>query len=391
MSKLSDAAAHQARLKKWPNSWLPNAIAFDDDVNDSEARIFWKLQLWGGKDGRVWMNRARLAEELKVSKRTLKRRLNRLVKAGWIDRSVESPDGRFAYPRYVLQLRRTKRGVPEVAPHDRVVTGEGVPDLAPPGVPDVAPQKEQKKGPTPSEKGALPSGALASAEPPLAGEETSGGEGGVNQEVTSDTETKEVMSTAPEDPVERAKARARERKRQAGLSPGEVEGRPDIKKAAPEPAEPKRRGREMVWPPRDGRDVCLRWNQEMQERDSGFAGVDPGYANQKTGAGLNLLKAFPDHDLLVAIMRVAIWDWPAIRGSLEAWYTKDKETPTPAVIYKLAEQLAGKTKTGYVTGKWPCSAYKAKWIDPPQKDFTDENGLSLAEQARAARGLATRF
>jgi len=388
MSKPSDAATYQARLKKWPNSWLPNAIAFDDDVNDTEARIFWKLQLWGGKDGRVWMNRARLAEELKVSKRTLKRRLNRLVKAGWIDRSIEQPGGQFAYPRYVLQLRRTKRGVTEVAPHDRVVTGEGVPDVAPPGGPDVAPQKEQKKGTTPSEKGALPSGALPPAEPALAEEEAKPEVGGVNKGVTSDTKTKGVKTPLPDDSVERAKENARAKKREAGLSPGEVDGRPDIKKAEPEPATPKskRRGHPMVWPPQDGRDVYLKWNELMQERDSQFEPIDPGIAGKKTGAGLNLLKAFPDPGLLERVMRVAIWDWRALQGSVKAWQTKDEPIPTPEVIYKIAEQLAGYTKTGYVTGKYPRSAYHDKFVVPLPPAPIDENGLTLAQQAAVARG-----
>ena len=384
------------RATRWPNSWFPNAILADWkakrlDLTKEEVFTFLTLHLWGCEDGEVWVNRSDLASELEVTKQTLRLHLAKLEKLGWIERYVLAPDGKFDYPRHVIKVLEEKRGSGSIRPHDTHVTpGGGGSIRHPGGRMNPHPKEQEGEEAKSSEKIAHPSGALSSEQSEQIDPEEAR-DGGEAVKTENQEEGESTLPEPGEDDAEtRALAHARARKRENGLSAGPTTGRPDIPKAKEAPGKNGKRRHEMLWPPEDGRDVYLRWVEEMQLHRPEFSAPDPGFGTRKTRSGSNLKTAFPDPDALLVIMRVAIWDWRAIRGSIEGWYTKDKPIPTPEVIYKIAEQLAAKP-SGYVTGKHPCSAYKAKFIDPPPVDYTDENGYSLAEQARLARGGVARI
>ena len=141
------------------------------------------------------------------------------------------------------------------------------------------------------------------------------------------------------------------------------------------------------WPPRrdyhSGYDVAAKWIEEMKLRHPEFPTEVPG--GEHVTQARNIFNQIQDPDNILAIIRLAIWDWEAIRESVEVWYTANKDTPNPTHILKILDQLGVNLKHGIISPAHRRSTYVARWIDGTWRDprAPRQNGPSLAEQYRA--------
>lgn len=133
------------------------------------------------------------------------------------------------------------------------------------------------------------------------------------------------------------------------------------------------------------------WAEEMHRYDASFMAGDP--LGKENGVGESLLKRYDPREhgeLLLRVIRVAIWDWPAIQKKF-AWFAKGKDRPALPEILYLAEHLAGASNTGITAlPSHRVSAYKQRWIDPPLKldevgRRAKELGMTRAQYVRAKR------
>lgn len=142
------------------------------------------------------------------------------------------------------------------------------------------------------------------------------------------------------------------------------------------------------WPPRNGEQVYQCWAEEMRRKNPTFSTAQRG--GRKNGKhGNDLLARFPvgsngtTDTTLLEVLRVAIWDWDAIRSNF-AWYTKGKAVPTLQEILYLADQLAAAVNTGFTAPPLHrTSAYYERWI---KKDKHADAPLDPIGQRAATEG-----
>jgi hypothetical protein len=145
-------------------------------------------------------------------------------------------------------------------------------------------------------------------------------------------------------------------------------------------------------PPTNGSQVFYLWQTEIKRKHPTYGCGHPD--SKARTLGQRLLKKFPtvvgdDPEMLLRVIRVAIWDWPAIRKNFD-WYAKGKAIPTLQEIVYLADHLAAAVNKGFIAPpSIRTSDYKEKWIDPPPVEGTDpisvkarEEGITSAEAAR---------
>lgn len=121
--------------------------------------------------------------------------------------------------------------------------------------------------------------------------------------------------------------------------------------------------------PKNGGHVYQLWLAEMQRKDPGFMDGKRALGTPKDmKIGSDLLKKFPpslSDDLLLKMIRVAVWDWVAIQQSFE-WYAKGKPYPTLKEILYLADTLAGAVSKGIISPPGiRRSAYADRWLAAP--------------------------
>ena len=151
--------------------------------------------------------------------------------------------------------------------------------------------------------------------------------------------------------------------------------------AAKKAEDAARRSAPPKWPPKTGPDVYRRWAHEVKECHPKW--IPPKADDVSWGEvgsfGKKLLKRFEPDDLL-AVMRVAIWDWAAMRGT-NPFYA---QTPIPTLreILRFAEQLAAKTKGGWNSHEHRVSAYKTKFVIK----LKPEDIIDMSDVAEACRG-----
>lgn len=98
------------------------------------------------------------------------------------------------------------------------------------------------------------------------------------------------------------------------------------------------------WTPKGARDVWHAYAAELVAFDKAHGRKNaavPVPNKRVLGQAGELLKRFVDRPhALLTVIRVAVWDWPAIRESVETWYTRGVEVPELRHLIFLAEQLA---------------------------------------------------
>ena len=393
----------------WHHSYLPNGILIDADegnLSEKAAMTFWRLTLWGRKNGEVFVQRGRLAKHLKMNKRVLQRHIEALVALGWIDRQWAHPHGAFKEGRYVLILRETRR----VGRHvdGWVHTG------CPPGC-AATPKPLTKVVSKPLAKPLAKGTSAKNGTGAKSGTPSEGGGGvlqstpqGCTPEYTQSSKTLSSTFSEKKDASVASRPHARLVLPGSGTreAASEFSGKEDVhavsnaprqevakytvppddddpevlaeKKAAEAEAAKKPKGH---WPPKSGMDVWRRWLSEVKLRYPKWR-LPPNekIVWGKEGAlGKKLMLRFKPDDL-VAVMRVAIWDWPSIRGD-QKFYDK-KAIPELTEIVRFAEQLAGRAETGWTDHKYRVSAYATKFV----KKLAPESVIDMSAVAAAARG-----
>jgi hypothetical protein len=172
---------------------------------------------------------------------------------------------------------------------------------------------------------------------------------------------------------------------------GGKKGRGGSKGAMADPA--KAHGKPH-WPPREthgdfhaGYDLACKWIEEVRVLDPKFPLATP--TGPQVATAHKIMQAVDGHETALAIVRLALWDWPPIQETIETWYTKGKPVPEPQHIFKLLPHLASKVGRGIISPAHRCSAYCQRWIDGTWKDPNRKTipGTSLAAKARRQRGL----
>ncbi len=362
---MSAAEARAARLERlrrqldpWPGSLLPNAIikdhkAFGGILTDGALMTFWFIHLWSR--GRGWMFAATttLADRRGITDRAMRGHLAALKKTGWVTDVKRSWRGRqidalsvnnapFCENSKIGAAEKGFRGSGNRIPVERNSVSAEVHSI------------EEVKG----EEGSTPESASQTSGNLLSEKKIHA----ARDEAETEAETGEAAGAEGDDLSENDLASARR------LANGNLVAepgfgsprRPDAIVTPPPP--PPDTGR--VWPPKDGADVHAKWLSEM-------SAAFPEFPRTRTNAKDNtickkLLEKFEDPDHLEAIIRVAVWDWAAIRETVETWYTKDKRTPTPQAILKLSDQLAALITRGATSRTHRVSAYWTKFVRPNQ-------------------------
>lgn len=140
-----------------------------------------------------------------------------------------------------------------------------------------------------------------------------------------------------------------------------------------------------TWPPEKFKDIYWFWATEVQAANPGFRPPFPGGDAAKVYSMCKKLlkQSGDDYKALELVIRVAVWDWAAIREKLEVWYTKDKEVPLIPHILKLHAQLSAKTRSGFTSASRRTSRYRAKFIDKRETKERAPGELSPAARHRA--------
>ena len=345
----------EIRSKQWKFTKTPSRMYVNRQagaLTDGSIVTYGFLQLWGRKNGKVWRGRAVLAEMRGVSLRALQKHLKALEETGWIVRSKVAVKGR-SWPRYVV----------EVLESPRIVVRKGGESEFTPGANLSSPEEEIEEEDPPSEKEEpAPASRVRPPSTSLVKKEKS------HREASEENPDEDfhAVSDAP---------------RQRYTAPIDHDD-PEViaaKKAAEVEAAKKPKGN---WPPKSGMDVWRRWLAEVKVRRPKWKlPPDEKIVWGKEGRlGKKLMQRFKPDDL-VAVIRVAIWDWEAIRGD-DRFYAK-KSTPGLAEIVCFADQLAGRTETGWVDHKHRVSAYVCEFVKKiPDSEIIDMSAVGSAALGR---------
>lgn len=424
------------RCTQWEYCAVPSGLHMDmlaGKLTKSQVYTYYAMRVWGRTNGRVWRNRDDLARELDFKgRRPLLDHLKALVEAGWIDRSYEPPNLDHAYPLYVLTLRDAKRstedscqcwfkclcgkrrnrstrrsdqGSDSRAQNDQCLKrstpcvpllkhpketdvkvetfGEGFPaEVEIEGTGEGVISKTETRGETKTEDSSIEDSHAAPAP-------TSRTAMPDSDELPEKSDGYGDVTRYGDEPVKACRGR------QPRTGPEDRftgDGPPPKRKQNPNPTTPVpmhiKHGKPQ-WPPRanyhSGYDVTAKWIEEMKLRHPKFPTEIP--SGEHVGQARHIFNQIRDPDNILAIIRLAIWDWEAIRETIETWYTANKEAPNPTHILKILDQLGVNLEHGVISPAHRRSVYVARWIDGTWIDprAPRPKGPSLAEQARARR------
>lgn len=148
----------------------------------------------------------------------------------------------------------------------------------------------------------------------------------------------------------------------------------------------EKKDEDTVEEPKNGGHVYQLWLAEMQRKDPGFMDGKRALGTPKDmKIGSDLLKKFPpslSDDLLLKMIRVAVWDWTAITQSFE-WYAKGKPYPTLKEILYLADTLAGAVSKGIIAPPGiRTSAYAERWLKEATTEAAPAGVDPIADRCR---------
>lgn len=145
-----------------------------------------------------------------------------------------------------------------------------------------------------------------------------------------------------------------------------------------------------TWPPRNAAGLYQVWLKEMQTKDPAFdGGLKHGATAKDYGVAKNLLEKYdPDTcgDLLLQIIRVAVWDWHIIRGNVSGWYTKDKTQPALQYIAGIVDELGGFVATGVTIVRGHNSRYAERFLQAPKTAEQVAQSTPVGLPAQPAQG-----
>lgn len=423
------------RCTQWEYCAVPSGLHMDmlaGKLTKSQVYTYYAMRVWGRTNGRVWRNRDDLARELDFKgRRPLLDHLKALVEAGWIDRSYEPPNLDHAYPLYVLTLRDAKRstedscqcwfkclcgkrqnrsarrptqGSDSRAQNDQCLKRSTpcVPLLKHPKETDVKVETFGEGFPAEVEIEGTGEGVISKTE---AWGETKTEDSSIEDSHAAPAPTSRTAMPDSDELPEKSDGYGdvsrygdelvkAYRGRQPRTGPEDRftgDGPPPKRKKNSNPTTPVpmhiKHGKPQ-WPPREdyhsGYDVAAKWIQEMKLRHPEFVTAMPG--GEHVSQARHIFNQIQDPDNILAIMRVAIWDWPAIQETVETWYTKGKPTPDPTHILKILQHLSARTERGVTSPAHRRSDYVARWIKNSWRDPSRPRSKepSLAEQARAS-------
>lgn len=377
------------QIEKWPFTRVPSAMHDNLKCRGggvltlADIGCYSFLVLWGQRDGRVWVLRENLAKALGIGRKTLYRHLERLEAAGWL---------RYEDP--VVAGSKT-----------RTIVLTGVDGPLPSAVVQPTDGSNLTHAPDPTNGSNLTRGMgqicpmNGSNLPPISTrskddeEKYSNADAFVDSEVTASSEKKNEGSKKRK---KGSKKKASSGKKNSTLPPPPSFGAngttvsalahvspghaPEALPAAARAAEPP------TWPPRSSADVYKAWVYEISLKHPD-ARVSPRSGAKENSIIKTLLGKY-DADTLRDMIRVAVWDWSAIRETIDVWYTKDKEIPEVTAISKLAAQLATKLKSGVTSARRRVSEYRSRYVlKEPPKRVRKPGELTKAQAFRKAQGI----
>lgn len=348
------------KFSKIPVEMLADLV--DKELNAGDLAVYALLQCWGQEDGRFYYNRKSFRELTGIPERTIRDHVRRLEAAKWCSRHKEPARAGHRWPRVVVTVFPGKDTPPAAATKGVWRNLAGGSGENPPM------EEEEVQVDTLSEKEgaspASPSSLAAPAQPAQRPRPTGGNPEDLqtekNQQIGAEEE-EDSESTGEEEcsPADDAV------RRQAPAPRGKITLTPDAddpevlaEQKAAKAAKSKRRSK---WPPKTGPDVYRRWLAEMTDHCPAWKRPPPHeVAWAKEGAlGKKLMRRFEPDDLL-AVLRIAIWDWQAIRGT-DRFYEK-RFYPTLQDVVRLADQLAGLTQSGWTDHRYRVSEYRRKFV-----------------------------
>jgi len=332
----------------------------DKTLNGGDLAVYALLQCWGQEDGRFYYNRKAFSELTGIPERTIRVHIQRLEDAKWCARHKEPTQAVHKYSKVVVTVFPGKDTPP-------VPSGQRVRQKSAGGSGRNLPiEVEEREGEALSEKEEAAPAARASSAPLTS---FRGGTREAGQ--AAEDSGKEDLHAVSNAPRHRGPSMLPN-----NYNPEEVAAK---KKKAKAEAEEAAKNRVAKWPPETGPDVFRKWADEVQRRHPSWK-KPRGVAWGKVGAlGKKLLQRFEPDDLL-AVMRVAIWDWRAIRGD-EKFYART-HIPELTEIVRFAEQLAICTDEGWKNHKYRVSAYVGEFV----RKIAPEDIVDMSAVANECRG-----
>lgn len=399
----------QAQIEGWDKSILPNRVLMDQSgleggtLDDGALVTFWALHLWSRRKRWLFASPATIARKRGKGKRCIQKHIAKLVEAGWVERQERPWRGRVIDVLALVSpaVKPSEEGIefleePPSEGDDVFVTPltGGNPDSPPcegdesefAGVrttirgganlssPEV--QKEEKQK---DKKQIDPDGSMGTSSKKEAPRENSEARHGESEEETGEAS-------------EESDSRARERERQLARLRTRSASHVGKKSSADSDAPARRtRAREPEWPPTRGSDVYAKWAEEARRAFPGYA--PPRARAKEHGVCKHLLERYADDpDSLLAIIRVALYDWAAIQSTIETWYTQGKAVPEPQHILKLAPQLAAHLGTGVTGNLHRVSNYRERFAKsaaqsaaPSYMPVNTESPAAIKEREARAR------
>lgn len=371
----------RAQIKGWDRSILPNKVLLQQSgleggtLDDGALVTFWMLHLWSRRKRWLFASPATIARKRGKGKRCIQKHIAKLVAAGWIERQERPWRGRII--DVLALVTPSAEPVEEGIEFLEQPPSEGGDKIDTPlaGVAQDSPPCEGDESEFAGVRTTIRGGAnLSSPEEEKEGKQKEGkqidpdGSMGTSSEKDQPLEDSEGRS---EDSEEGGAESAEEDSiHAAALARLQTRSVSHVgKKASADTDEPKRRTRARVpeWPPTRGSDVYAKWAEEARAAFPGYAPPRP--QAQEHGVCKHLLARYEDDpDSLLAIIRVALYDWTAIQATIETWYTKGKAVPEPQHILKLAGQLAAKLESGVTSNLHRVSDYYQRFVKGTARD-----------------------
>jgi hypothetical protein len=187
----------------------------------------------------------------------------------------------------------------------------------------------------------------------------------------------------------------REEGKRAALNTPPVAGTPVVPFEKPEPrVEPDsgktqkprkktaaaREARKAINDP-EVKEVHAEWLHELRAKNPNHLATN---LDATEAALIRKLLKKVDRPGLLAVIRLAVWDWPAIQEKIQPWYTAGRSPDFKSITY-LINHLAPHICTGVVSSKRRVSEYRSRYIKgvtEESRSSKDASGMSLAERAR---------
>ena len=381
------------RLRYWKYTRVPTAMVhqlkrFGGPLLSSDVENYWLMGSWGQEDGRITMSRTKLAKSLAINRKTLYESLERLHAAGCI-RWEQAVDKAGNPLRNVVLVSHKEMQIDSSEPQTQLLASEA------------HPTEEGGSHGTPGGGAHTPQGR---------GLQTPGG--GVHRPHRTKRKEEEneegKPKTAPayadanrltkeEDPLVKNEKRdenqnksAKRGKRATPLALTTNVPRKPIDKAVETETAGRVSPKGKTKRPRSSSQAPARnpsinrlwtvWTTEIKARFPEFA--VPNETPKHIGQVRHLFKQFGE-EASAQIIRVAVWDWSAIKETIMVWKTKDVSIPQIGDILVVSTQLAAHVARGVTSPGRRVSSYHKKFVaEPAPSTSKREGGLSLAAQMR---------